>query len=82
MILSARSSAGLEQQPSKLWVGGSNPSRQAILQILFCSLLIFLFLMIVCLVSGGRSSVGRAPDCDSGCRGFEPHRPPQKVFNR
>ena len=26
---------------------------------------------------GGRSSVGRAPDCDSGCRGFEPHRPPQ-----
>ena len=26
--------------------------------------------------SGGRSSVGRAPDCDSGCRGFEPHRPP------
>ncbi len=27
-------------------------------------------------LSGGRSSVGRAPDCDSGCRGFEPHRPP------
>ena len=26
---------------------------------------------------GGRSSVGRAPDCDSGRRGFEPHRPPQ-----
>ena len=27
--------------------------------------------------NGGRSSVGRAPDCDSGRRGFEPHRPPQ-----
>jgi hypothetical protein len=26
---------------------------------------------------GGRSSVGRVPDCDSGCRGFEPHRSPQ-----
>ncbi len=26
--------------------------------------------------AGGRSSVGRVPDCDSGCRGFEPHRPP------
>ena len=25
---------------------------------------------------GGRSSVGRAPDCGSGCRGFESHRPP------
>ena len=25
---------------------------------------------------GGRSSVGRAPDCDSGRRGFEPHRHP------
>lgn len=26
---------------------------------------------------GGRSSVGRAPDCGSGCRGFDPHRSPQ-----
>ena len=26
--------------------------------------------------NGGRSSVGRAPDCDSGCRGFDPHRSP------
>ena len=26
---------------------------------------------------GGCSSVGRAPDCDSGCRGFEPLHPPQ-----
>ncbi len=24
------------------------------------------------------SSVGRAPDCGSGCHGFEPHRIPQK----
>ena len=30
---------------------------------------------------GGRSSVGRAPDCDSGCRGFEPHRPPHLNFD-
>ena len=29
------------------------------------------------IVNGGRSSVGRAPDCDSGCRGFKSHRPPQ-----
>ena len=29
------------------------------------------------MIYGGRSSVGRAPDCDSGCRGFEPHRSPQ-----
>lgn len=29
---------------------------------------------------GGCSSVGRVPDCDSGCRGFESHFPPQK-FN-
>ena len=28
-------------------------------------------------VDGGRSSVGRAPDCDSGRRGFESHRSPQ-----
>ena len=25
---------------------------------------------------GGCSSVGRVPDCDSGCRGFEPHHSP------
>ena len=25
---------------------------------------------------GGCSSVGRALDCDSRCRGFEPHHPP------
>ena len=28
--------------------------------------------------SGGCSSVGRVPDCDSGCRGFEPHQSPQR----
>ena len=27
--------------------------------------------------NGGCSSVGRAPDCDSGGRGFEPHHSPQ-----
>ena len=30
--------------------------------------------------SGGRSSVGRALDCDSGGRGFKPHRSPH-FFN-
>jgi hypothetical protein len=29
--------------------------------------------------NGGRSSVGRAPDCGSGRRGFESHRPPQSL---
>ncbi len=29
---------------------------------------------------GGRSSVGRAPDCGSGCRGFEPHRSPHFIM--
>ena len=30
---------------------------------------------------GGRSSVGRAADCDSVCRGFEPHRPPHFLID-
>jgi hypothetical protein len=29
---------------------------------------------------GGCSSVGRVPDCDSGCRGFESHQPPQYLI--
>lgn len=29
---------------------------------------------------GGRSSVGRAPDCGSGGRAFEPRRPPSQVL--
>ena len=33
-------------------------------------------------VCGGRSSVGRAPDCDSGCRGFKSHRPPHFSIRR
>lgn len=28
---------------------------------------------------GGCSSVGRVPDCDSGCRGFESHQPPHRI---
>ena len=31
---------------------------------------------------GGHSSVGRAPDCDSGGRGFEPHCPPHYIEKR
>jgi hypothetical protein len=30
----------------------------------------------VSLACGGRSSVGRAPGCGLGCRGFKSHRPP------
>ena len=30
---------------------------------------------------GGCSSVGRVPDCDSGCRGFESHQPPQEFLS-
>ena len=33
-------------------------------------------LTIIINLFGGRSSVGRAPDCDSGGRGFKPHRSP------
>ena len=33
-------------------------------------------------VCGGCSSAGRAPDCGSGCRGFESHLPPQKTGDR
>ena len=33
-------------------------------------------------INGGRSSVGRAPDCGSGGRGFEPHRPPHFLGGR
>jgi hypothetical protein len=29
--------------------------------------------------SGGCSSVGRVLDCDSSCRGFESHQPPQRI---
>ncbi|SVD28456.1 uncharacterized protein METZ01_LOCUS381310 [marine metagenome] len=29
---------------------------------------------------GGRSSVGRAPGCDPGRRGFESHRPPHYIY--
>ena len=29
-------------------------------------------------LGGGCSSVGRVQDCDSCCRGFEPHQPPQR----
>ena len=31
------------------------------------------------LIYGERSSVGRAPDCDSGRRGFESHRSPHFI---
>ena len=29
-------------------------------------------------IYGGYSSVGRASDCGSECRGFEPHYPPKR----
>ena len=44
---------------------------------------LFFQLIIFCVKSmeyGERSSVGRAPDCGSGCRGFEPHRSPHNIM--
>ena len=44
-------------------------------------LVIDIFLLYFNDVYGERSSVGRAPDCGSGGRGFEPHRSPNiKLF--
>ena len=37
------------------------------------------FLYLCTLQHGAISSVGRAPDCGSGCRGFEPHIAPEKA---
>ena len=31
-------------------------------------------------IYGGRSSVGRAPGCGPGGRGFESHRPPHSII--
>ena len=44
------------------------------------SYLIFIVLMAV--HCGERSSVGRAPDCDSGGRGFKPRRSPHSFLIR
>ena len=74
----------IEQRPSKPWVAGSNPAGRAmrVRQVLtrmaeFSSLHVLQFTCKLCKhLYGGRSSVGRAPDCDSGCRGFKSHRPP------
>ncbi len=55
----------IEHQPSKLRVAGSSPAGRARSRLVKRD------------YDGGRSSVGRAPDCGSGRRGFESHRPPQ-----
>ena len=52
--------------PRNRWVACLDPTGCAIFPL--CPVL-FQF-------NGGRSSVGRAPDCDSGGRGFNPRRPP------
>ena len=44
-------------------VAGSNPAGRD-------------FQFLYSFLNGGRSSAGRAPDCDSGGRGFKPHRSP------
>ncbi len=76
------------------WVTGSSPVRGANRSIAqsgsapalgagcreFESLYSDHFLSSPC--NGGRSSVGRAPDCDSGGRGFKPHRPPHYTDSR
>ncbi len=60
----------IEHRPSKPGVAGSIPARRANRWRIW-------FVAVEC--DGGRSSVGRAPDCDSGRRGFESHRPPQSA---
>ena len=39
-----------------------------------------MFATMLAFFDGGCSSVGRVPDCDSGCRGFEPHQSPQYLY--
>ena len=56
----------IEHPPSKRMVTGSNPVRRAIWQLGTQNLF-----------DGGCSSVGRALDCDSSCRGFESRHSPQ-----
>ena len=53
--------------PSKQWVRGSSPFRRAT------------FSWRRAKQYGGRSSVGRASDCGSECRGVESLRPPQNM---
>ena len=43
-----------------------------------CPIFNLQFAMRTQFAHGGHSSVGRASDCGSECRGFEPHSPPQK----
>ena len=54
----------VERQPSKLNVASSTLVSRSI------------FINIY----GDRSSVGRAPVCGTGCRGFEPRRSPHIYF--
>ena len=43
----------------------------------FIDVVLLKLLMIISY--GGRSSVGRAPDCGSGCRGFKSRRSPHLI---
>lgn len=68
--------AGAASGGSGMWVRmrkDSNkicpPEAPGLMRHLFCARISFL-------CCGGCSSVGRVPDCDSGCRGFESHQPP------
>jgi hypothetical protein len=40
------------------------------------------FKHVVAIYNGECSSVGRVPDCDSGCRGFEPHHSPHYSLSK
>ena len=61
-----------EQEPSKLLVGGSNPSGGASRG---STLGRFGYMVAV-------AQSGRAPGCDPGCRGFKSRRSPQSMFPR
>lgn len=61
----------IEHRPSKPTVAGSSPAGRASPRRILN--------MKSKPRNGGRSSVGRAPDCGSGGRGFKSHRSPQKL---
>ena len=45
-----------------------------------CPIFNLQFAMRTQFAHGGHSSVGRASDCGSECRGFEPHSPPPDIL--
>jgi hypothetical protein len=86
IFTSASSSGGLEQRPSKPRVMGSNPfwratsgsARDRKMESALCDFRIFAKVRF----GGECSSVGRALDCGSRCRGFNPLHSPHPFLLR